>query len=231
MPVAQAHSNFDDEEEVGVAESWEAAEDSDEGDKPKEPTRKRVPVALKIAEREEKEQLEREKAALAAREEDAAARRARLQRAEIDTDLNHAASLLGSVDIRPRAKAVSEASPPKPAEPGKLSDLSLFQPKNKQDFDNLRKTLVPLLTNLNEKHGLHFPNFAIEFARDLCKPLSSDQTRKVASTVNALVNEKQREERANRGKKAKPVIKQASSKFDDVKDTTNYDDFDDDDFM
>lgn len=212
-----------------MAESWEAAGDSDEEEQSKEPTRKRVPMHLKIAEREQKEQLEREKAALAAKEEDAATRRARLQQAEVDADLNNAVSLLGSVDIHPRAQATKEVA--KVAEPGKLSDLTLFQPKNKQDFDKLRKTLVPLLTSLNEKHGLLFPNFAIEFSRDLCKPLSSDQTRKVASTVNAVVNEKQREERANRGKKPKPVIKQASAKIDDSKDTTNYDDFDDDDFM
>jgi translation initiation factor 3 subunit J len=231
VPVTQAQSNFDDEEDVGVAESWEAAGDSEDEDQSKEPTRKRVPMHLKIAEREQKEQLQREKVALAAREEDAAVRKARLQRAEVDADLNNAVSLLGAVDIHPRAQAASEGSTPKVAEPGKLSDLSLFQPTTKQDFDNLRKTVVPLLTSLNEKHGLLFPNFAIEFARDLCKPLSSDQTRKVASTVNAIVNEKQREERANRGKKAKPLIKQASAKIDDSRDTTNYDDFEDDDFM
>jgi translation initiation factor 3 subunit J len=59
--------------------------------------------------------------------------------------------------------------------------------------------------------------------------LSSDQARKVTSTLNALTNDKQRDERANRGKKQKPLVKQASLKNDSSKDTTNYDDFDDDD--
>lgn len=222
------HQNFDDEEDIGVAESWDI-ESEDEGQKA--PTRKRVPMAVRAEEREKIQQEQREKAALEQAEESEALRKERLRKAELDSDLNNAASLFGQVDIHPRAKAAPAQSPPPSTanQPQKLSDLAIFKPKSKQDFDNLRKTLVPILTDLAEENGLTFPNFAIDFIRDLCKPLTSDQARKVTSTLNALTNDKQREERLGRTKKKKPIVKAASQKLDEAKDTTNYDEFDDDD--
>lgn len=223
------HQNFDDEEDIGVAESWDM--ESEDENKKSEPTRKRVPAAVRAEERERSQQERREKAALSKAEETEAQKKERMRKAEVDSDLNNAASLFGEVDIHPRAKATTQNSESSVAQPQKLSDLAIFKPTSKQDFENLRKTLVPILTDLAEEHALVFPNFAIDFARDLCKPLSSDQTRKVTSTLNALTNEKQREERLGRTKKKKPIVKAASAKIDESKDTTNYDDFDDDDFM
>jgi translation initiation factor 3 subunit J len=234
VPVAAARGNFDDEEEDGILDSWEAAgESEDEEAKLSGPTRKRVPVQVRVSERERKEQEERERAALAAAEETEEAKRERLRKAEQDSDLNHAATLFGEIDIHPRAKAASPRPEPVAAGPAKLSDLAIFKPNTKQEYDSLRKTLVPIITDLHESAGsIQFAAFITDFVRDVCKPLTSDQARKVTSTLNALTNDKQREERANRGKKPKPTVKQATLKNDSSKDITNYDQFDDeDDFM
>jgi translation initiation factor 3 subunit J len=155
----------------------------------------------------------------------------RSKAAELQSDLKNASDLFAEMHVHPRERANKQE--PVAAMPTKLSDLPLFKPKTKQDFDNLRKTLVPLLTSLQEKNSLQFANFITDFCRDCCKPLSSDQSRKVASTISAVSNEKQREERLNRGKKQKPMVKQASLKVNEDKDTTNYGEFedDDDDFM
>ncbi|ANB11634.1 Hcr1p [Sugiyamaella lignohabitans] len=235
VPVSAVQGKFDDEEEDGVLDDWEAAGESEEESTPAGPTRVRVPMAQRVAEREKKEQEAREKAALAKSEEDAAAKKERLRKAEVDSDLNNAAALFGAVDIHPRAAATANANAAAAASaatPGKLSDLTIFKPNTKAEFDALRKTLVPILTDLSEKSTLQFANFITDFVRDVCKPLTSDQARKVTSTLNALTNDKQREERASRGKKKpKPIAKDTSLKIDAKKDTTNYDEFDDDDFM
>lgn len=231
-------NDFDDEEEDGVLDSWEAG-DSDEEEKPaapKAPTKKKMSIQQKIAEREKKEREERERQAVATKAaEDAESKKQREQKAQVDSDLNNAAALFGEVNLHPKARASAapaEAPAQEAAGPAKLSDLAIFKPTNKQEFDNLRKTLAPLLSELSEKSSLQYGNFVVELARDLAKALTRDQIAKVNSTLNAVASEKQREERANRGKKKKPVAKAASLKVDDNKDTTNYEEFDDDvDFM
>lgn len=237
VPVAAVSNSFDDEDDDGVLESWEAAGDSDEESQTvAAPTRKKVPAYIRAAEREAKEQEEREKAAMKAGEEDPAAKKERLKQLEIENDLNSAAALFGEASLHPREKAAAakaaQSSFSAPAGPVKLSDLAIFKPTNKSEFDSLRKTLAPLVAGLNEKKPLLFGDFVTSFVRDTCKPLSSAQVQKVVATLNALSNEKAREERMNRGgKKKKPIVKDVSAKIDETKDTTNYGDLDDDDFM
>lgn len=150
--------------------------------------------------------------------------------------MNNAADLIGDINIHPRAakleKEKADAAAKAAAGPAKLSDFQIFHPTNKTEFENLRKTLTPILADLNQVSAMHYSNLATDLSRDVCKPLTVDQIRKVVATLNALVSEKLRQERANRGKKAKPQVKGISMKVDDAKDMTNYDDFDDDlDFM
>ncbi|CAN6598612.1 eukaryotic translation initiation factor 3 subunit J [Trichomonascus vanleenenianus] len=229
---APVRNNFEDEDEDDVVDDWEAAESSEDENKPAAPTRKRVGIEQRIAEREAKEQTEREKAALELAEADEATKKQLRKQAEIESDLTNAATLFSSIDIHPRSLATQASSgTATPAGPAKLSDLAIFKPTTKQEFDNLRKTLAPLLCELAEVSSLQYGNFVTELCRDVCKAASIDQIRKVSSTLNALTNEKVREERANRGKKKKPVAKAASQKIDEAKDVTNYDDFEDDDFM
>lgn len=232
--TAAVNNTWDDEDEDDLLDDWEAAGES-EDDTPKvvKPVKNKVGAEQRKAEREAKEQAEREKLAMAKAEEDEANKRERLRQAELDSDLNNAASLFGAVDIHPRAKkAAAEQQQSKAAQPQKLSDLAIFKPTNKQEFENLRKTLVPLLQQLNEVSTVQYANFVTDLCRDVCKPIATDQIRKVSSTLTALQNEKVREERANRGKKKKPIATAASLKVDDAKDTTNYEEFDDEeDFM
>lgn len=189
-------------------------------------------LAQKIKDREQKEREQLEAAAVAARaEEDPLAKKERLKKAELEADLKNAADLIGDLNVHPRAAklAKEKAEAAAVAGPTKLSDLAVFHPKTKPEFETLRKTLVPILTDLNEVSNMHYSNFTTDLCRDTCKPMNIDQIRKVVSTLNALISEKLRQERANRGKKAKPQVKGMSSKVDDALDTTNYDDFDDDD--
>lgn len=231
-------ASWDDEEDDDVLDSWEAALDDDTPKAPAAPKApKRASLAQKIKEREDKERAALEAAAVSNRaEEDSLAKKERLKKAEQDADLDNVADLIGDLNVHPAAaklaKEKAAAAERAAAAPAKLSDFAVFKPKNKNEFETLRKTLVPILTDLNGVSNMHYSNFTTDVCRDISKPLSTDQIRKVVSTLNALISDKVRQERQNRGKKAKPQVKGASAKIDDTRDTTNYDDFDDDlDFM
>ncbi|KAK9472568.1 eukaryotic translation initiation factor 3 subunit J [Dipodascopsis tothii] len=237
--VSAPKSKWDDEEDsdAPILDSWDADSEDEakkSADVPAPQPRKKVSIQQRVAEREEKARLERERklAELAEEEnETEAERRARLQRMQLESDLNNAADLFGGVDLDDDTKQVAAAT----AEVD-LASLPLFQPKTKAEFEELSKQLADVLTGLAKA-----PNYMIflpQFMKALAAPLSSDNTRKCTSVLTAYGNEKLKDEKAaekNKGKKksaAKPNLSNASAKIDDSRDTTNFSKFDDfDDFM
>lgn len=188
-----------------------------------------------------------------------------LRKAELNSDLNNAASLFGDLSVvdesfdinaHPRERATQAAAAKAKASSAttltKDSPLDLhpiFKPESKQDFEKLRKTLSSTLTKLAEDSSLNYSSsLAIDLIRDLCQPLSIENTRKVTSTLNIIIKDKEKAERQARlskaggtstggagKKKAKPAVKTNVNNsfkkdvFDDM--NNNFDDFGDDDFM
>lgn len=229
VPVAAAANDFGEEGEELMGD-WEAGLESDD-DKPKV-VKPKVSSAQRIATRKQKEQEEREKKAL--EKTASASKKDQLQR-EVDADLDTASDLLAAADIHPRSRK-KESQESSTAGPAKLSDFAVFKPTNAAGYTELRKTLAPVVNQLAEKNsGLQHTNFIIELCRDLCGPLSSDQTNKVTSTLTAVANQKYREERARRlNNRQKPQIKQASAKQETAikaPESLADDGLDDDDFM
>jgi translation initiation factor 3 subunit J len=192
-----------------------------------------------------------------------------LKKAELDADLNNAADLFGGLGVageggidineHPReraakaAAAAAAASGPTPARLTKDTPIDthpLFQPTDRQEYEKLRKALAPVLTNLAEDSLMNYSSgLAIDLIRDLAQPLSIESIRKVVSTLNVILKEKEKAERQARlkkaggtatggagKKKAKPAVKtnvNTSFKqdvFDDI-DQSKYDEFEEDDFM
>lgn len=191
-----------------------------------------------------------------------------LRKAELDADLNNAADLFGGlgvagdeeIDINEhpkeraaKAAAAAAASAPGPAKLTKDTPIDshpLFQPTDRQEYERLRKSLAPVLTNLAEDSLMNYTSgLAIDLIRDLAQPLSIESIRKVISTLNVILKEKEKAERQARlkkaggtatggagKKKAKPAVKtnvNSSFKkdvFEDM-DESKYDQFEDDDFM
>lgn len=238
VPVAATADLDFEEDDEGLMGDWEAAAESSDEDKPKKGAapKPKLSHADRIAQRKRKEQDERERKAL---EKNEHLSKADQQRAQEESDLVNASDLLAAADVHPRARAAQSAKPaPKQEGPAKLSDLAIFQATSAKDYTDLRKTLAPVVNDLAEKNkaNLH-SNFIIELCRDMCKPLTSDQVHKVISTLNAIANDKYREERARRlGARAKPNVKVAASKPASkpqpvVPETLEDDGLDDDDFM
>ncbi|RMJ09372.1 hypothetical protein BHE90_008010 [Fusarium euwallaceae] len=252
--AAAARRKFDDEEDDSdLLDSWDAAEDS-EVEREKE--RKAAEAKAKAAEaaaaakkpkgqRIAEHQADRAKQRADANniqviEETEAEKRERLRRTEQEADLAHAADMFGDIGISAgRAKTRTAAVVVDSSDPTNTVDISklpLFQPKTKAQFENLRTVLGPILS-ANAKNA-QYSIFLQDFTKALAKEMSSEQIKKLASTITALGNEKMREEKAadKGGKKTKAAKTKTSlvTGRANVADTSHYDDdgdFGDDDFM
>merc|ERR1712230_155270 len=234
---------FDDEEDDSdVLDSWDAAEDSEVERENAEVAANKKSKAQRIAEKQaEKARRPAEESDEESSEEDEATRRERLRRTEQESDLKHAEDLFGNIGISNSRKATTAANAvvidsKDPNSTVDLTALPLFDPKTKLQFEKLRDTLVPVISNNNKK--AQYVIFLQEFTKQLAKDLPSDQIKKIASTLTALSNEKMKEEKnaEKGGKKSKAqktkVALVASRNVSAVADTQAYDDdFGDDDFM
>lgn len=145
-----------------------------------------------------------------------------LKKAELNADLNNAADLFGGLGVandddgddfdineHPRERITKQqlaaAASKRPAltKDTPLEEHPLFQPTNKQEYEKLRKTVGTSLTRLNEDSSLLYASsLAVDLIRDLSQPLSVENLRKVISTLNVVIKEKERQERQARLKKA-----------------------------
>jgi translation initiation factor 3 subunit J len=226
-------------------DSWDKAEDSEEErEKAKAAAERQAKAdAEAAANKKSKAQRIAEQKAERARklaedsdessEEDEAARRERLRRTEQESDLKHAEDLFGNIGISNSRKVTTAANAVQvnakdPASTVDLTTLPLFDPKTKLQFEKLRDTLVPVITNNSKK--AHYVIFLQEFTKQLAKDLPSDQIKKIASSLTALSNEKMKEEKAAEkgGKKSKAqktkVALVASRNASTTADVNAYDD-------
>jgi len=253
--IPTRRGKFDDEEseDSDVLDAWDEAEDSEvEREKAKVAAEKKAKEdAEAAANKKSKAQRIAERQAANAKKlaeeseeessEDEAQKRERLRRTEQEADLKHAEDLFGSVGISNSRKATTAANavvvdPNDPTSTVDLSIIPLFDPKTKTQFEKLRDTLIPVLTQNSQK--AHYVLFLQEFTKQLAKDLPSEQIKKIASGLTALSNEKMKEEKAadKSGKKSKAqktkVALVASRNTTTAADVNAYnDDFGDDDFM
>ncbi|KAL5611832.1 hypothetical protein BROUX41_000593 [Berkeleyomyces rouxiae] len=235
-------AKFDDEEEndSDVADAWD--EDSeDEAEKAKKAAAAEAKKAAEAAKPKKSKaeriaELKAERAAELAGDgfedyEDDAERRARLRRSEKEADLSHAEDLFGSIGINPNRKGatigtavITDANDP--SSTVDMTKMPLFNPLTKTQFENLRNTLVPVLSQSSKKP--HYSLFLQEFTKQLARELASDQIKKLASVLTALGNEKMREEKAaeKTGKKSKAAKTKTSlnASRPGVADTNTYED-------
>ncbi|EDK47064.1 eukaryotic translation initiation factor 3 subunit J [Acetobacter pasteurianus] len=256
----------DEEDDDPVLESWDIdPEEEAKKKKAEQEAEAKKKAELKAKEDEAKKKRDAKKKEM---EEfdglDERTRKELLKKAELNADLNNAADLFGGLGVaedgdedfdineHPREKArlaALQAARSKPVltKDTPLEDHPLFQPTNKQEYERLRKTLGATLTALSEDSSLLYASsLAIDLIRDLTQPLSVENTRKVVSTLNVVVKDKERQERTARlkkaggtstggagKKKAKPAARPNVGGFkkDEFDDMGAFDDLDDDDFM
>lgn len=190
-----------------VLESWDV--DSDEEREKKATAKKEAELkkAQQKAKLEAKKNPKKTKTLLEIDLVDEKTRKELLKKAELEADLNNAADLFDGLGLNehPRSKAGNfssgngtltlTADTPLTAHP-------LFNPTSKQDYEKLRKKLSETLLAISDKSTLFYANsLAVDLVRDVCGPLTIEQTRKAISTLNSLVTQKVKDERQARMKK------------------------------
>lgn len=262
-----AVASWEDEEDDGpLLDSWDVDEEEEKRKKEAEEAKKRAEKeALKKKQEEAKAKKNAskkgDKALLDIDKLDEKTRQEMLKKAELSSDLNNAADLFGGLGVNddinehPRERAARLAAGKEQSRPAALTkdtpleDHPLFQPVDKKEFEKLRKALSATLTKLAEDSLLNYSSsLAVDLIRDVAQPLSIENTRKVISTLNVILKDKERAERQARlkktggtatggagKKKAKPAINTNVDSFkkdifDDVA-NSKYDNFEDDDFM
>ncbi|CEP17008.1 hypothetical protein [Parasitella parasitica] len=216
-------NQWDDEDaEDEVKESWE---DSDEDTKAKEKKpapvlKKKVPLKQKIAEKqaaEEKKKQELEAKKLAGdndkeEEEDTFARKERLRQLELEADMASATDLFSGVSVADI----------------KDKPLEEWKPKNRVEMDAYRKRLVDIIVPA-AKWGNNYGWFVDELLRDIAVPLNHPEVKKVASSLTAIANEKQKAAKdATKKTKGKSRPQLAAAGKNSVADNNYEDDYDDD---
>ncbi|KAI0429267.1 putative eukaryotic translation initiation factor 3 subunit EifCj [Xylaria sp. FL1042] len=254
LGAARRNKFADEEGDSDVLESWDAAEDSEvEREKAKkaaeakakaeaEAAANKKPRTQRIADRQaEKARRLAEEDESSDEEETPAERAQRLKRHEKESDLKHAEDLFGGagLSLRTGRKATTAGSVVQVgSDPNNTVDLAampLFNPSTKSQFEALRNTIVPVISNSSKK--AHYALFLQEFTKQLAKDLPSDQIKKISSTLTALSNEKMKEEKAgDKGSKKTKAQKTKTQLVTNRPNTTDvgaYDDeaFGDDDFM
>jgi len=233
-----------------------------------EPIRPKAPLAQRKAEEKKKQEAKLASSEADDPNEDAIARKDRLRNLELAADIKNAQDLFADIAVKDNEPLETLKPKTKTDDPNEdaiaredLRKLELaadtknaqnllagvavkenepletLKPKTKEDFDKFQQRLVDLI-QAHQKQGLYVA-FIESLTRELCVPFRDVDLRKVSSTLTALANEKQKQQReAAKPKKkavkpslAKEVAKTSSKVVDDYAGTYD-DDFDDiDDFM
>lgn len=135
-----------------------------------------------------------------------------LKQAELESDLNNAADLLGGLGIaeeHPRARAlrkeqeqaalIASLAPALTKDTPFESHPLFANAETKRDYQDLRKALSPAIASMHDKSALNYSSgLAIDLIRDVAKPMPIESIRQTVATLNVLIKDKEREERQAR---------------------------------
>eukprot|EP00914_Ancora_sagittata_P013043 GHVO01025327.1.p1 GENE.GHVO01025327.1~~GHVO01025327.1.p1 ORF type:complete len:239 (+),score=65.13 GHVO01025327.1:23-739(+) len=214
-----ASDKWDGEDEDGdVKDNWDE-EDTKENDNKITATQVKKKKSLKdrIAEKEAKRKEEAEKkrkeeeAIKDLTPEDAAAEKLRQQKLQEDADLELMKGLVGT------------------NEELRGDSIDSMLPSSKEDFNQFQELVTKKISSLSS--SAHYVTFLENLYRDLCLSCESEDIKRLASTLNALANEKNKLQKGPKSKK-KGAKSKANLKAGKTSDFGDYqveamDDFDD----
>ncbi|XP_056308117.1 eukaryotic translation initiation factor 3 subunit J-A [Danio aesculapii] len=181
--------NWDDDEE----EEKEEEEDEEKKTEAK-PTEKKK-LSEKIKEKENlqrkkqeelrKQQLEETKRDTPLTPEDELAEKLRVKQLQEDSDLELAKEAFGVVS-------------------NNVTGIDAISPSSKDDFTEFERLLKEKISPYEK--SIHYSSFLETLFRDLCLSLEVDDLKKINNSLTVLLSEKQRQEKANKGKKKKKGV-------------------------
>ncbi|XP_050044170.1 eukaryotic translation initiation factor 3 subunit J isoform X2 [Dermacentor andersoni] len=182
---------WEGEDEEDVKDNWDDEEEEKEATPPAEASstlvapKKKKPLSQIIQEKEERRRREAEekrareeqqRAALTPEEEQA--EKLRRQRMQEEADLQLAKEAFGLTES---------------------DGIDSLQPVTRDDFDNLRKALAAKLTAC--ERSPHYVGFLDDLLRDLSLNMESEDVKRLSSSLNAVANEKVKQQKLKHKKK------------------------------
>jgi len=207
------HWDGEDQDEDDLKDNW----DDDEEEEKSAPAaqqsqpKKKKKLADIIKEKEEKKRqellakkLEEENNNKELTPEEALEEKLRRQRLQEESDLEIAKDMLGIEDI-----------------PGQKT-IDNFNPMNKEEFQELSNMIVQKLAKFEQRS--EYSQFLETLVRDCCAGSDADEIKKISNTLNLLVQEKQKMNKAIKGKKKTPGTKKTLASGKGMNDDMNYGD-------
>jgi len=190
-PVSKKWDDEDEEDNI-VKDSWDVSDSEEEEKKPAPAPPKKTPLAQRLAEKKEEEELaEKMRLVDVAEDEDAFARKERHHQLELEADMANTAELFAGVGVRDENK----------------TPLEKMTPKTKEQFDEFQKALVDIISK-HQKQGF-YTTFLENLFRELSQPLNDFNVRKLSTALTTLSNDKQKQTKIAQQNKKKGQSKPA----------------------
>lgn len=126
---------------------------------------------------------------------------------ELNSDLHNAAELFGAAALGGKIFIVLTwyliLTLLTGTSSSELDSLISFQPRTKDDFQNLSSRIIEFIVKQHQNKPL-YASFVEHHVRELAMPLKDVEVRKAASGLTILANEKQKEQRDKASGKKKP---------------------------
>uniref|UniRef100_A0A8C1U7G5 Eukaryotic translation initiation factor 3 subunit J n=1 Tax=Cyprinus carpio TaxID=7962 RepID=A0A8C1U7G5_CYPCA len=194
---AAVHDKWEGEDEDDdVKDNWDDEEEEEKEEEKKseaKPTEKKK-LSEKIKEKENlqrkkqeelQKRLEESKNSTALTPEEELAEKLRVKKLQEDSDLELAKEAFGVVS-------------------NNVTGIDAMSPSTKEDFTEFERLLKEKISSYEK--SIHYSSFLEALFRDLCLSLEVDDFKKINNSLTVLLSEKQRQEKANKGKKKKKGV-------------------------
>ncbi|XP_059392050.1 eukaryotic translation initiation factor 3 subunit J-A isoform X1 [Carassius carassius] len=215
---AAVHDKWEGEDEDDdVKDNWDDDEEEEKEEEKKseaKPTEKKK-LSEKIKEKENLQrkkqeellkQLEESEDSTELTPEEELAEKLRVKKLQEDSDLELAKEAFGVVS-------------------NNVTGIDAMSPSTKEDFTEFERLLKEKISSYEK--SIHYSSFLETLFRDLCLSLEVEDFKKISNSLTVLLSEKQRQEKANKGKKKKKGVLPGgglkATKRDDLADYGEFD--------
>ncbi|XP_016342269.1 eukaryotic translation initiation factor 3 subunit J-A isoform X2 [Sinocyclocheilus anshuiensis] len=195
---AAVHDKWEGEDEDDdVKDNWDDDEEEEKEEEEKKSEAKPAEKKKLSEKKKEKENVQRQKQDELLKQlqesesstelipEEELAEKLRVKKLQEDSDLELAKEAFGVVS-------------------NNVTGIDAMSPSTKEDFTEFERLLKEKISSYEK--SIHYSSFLETLFRDLCLSLEVEDLKKISNSLTVLLSEKQRQEKANKGKKKKKGV-------------------------
>ncbi|XP_043083550.1 eukaryotic translation initiation factor 3 subunit J-A isoform X1 [Puntigrus tetrazona] len=204
---AAVHDKWEGEDEDDdVKDNWDDDDDDADEEEEEEEKEEEKKSEAKPTEKKKLSEKIKEKENLQRKKQEELVKRIELQDSENSTELAPEDELAEKL----RVKKLQEDSDLELAKEAfgvvsnNVTGIDAMSPSTKDDFTEFERLLKEKISSYEK--SIHYSSFLETLFRDLCLSLEVDDMKKISNSLTVLLSEKQRQEKANKGKKKKKGV-------------------------